>query len=290
MSTIQATPGQPDRPEAQRDPFFYGWRDLVTTDEHGRRRRVRQPLTRDDVLHPREGDHIVQNTDHNEDCDYLYHVIKRRTRGQQGILVAEDLGIIWDIPGMQGHSPDLTVYQDVQDPERRFDTFNVAQEGTRPVLIIEVTSPSTHDVDLNDKRREYFQAGVPVYVIVEEYFRGGGRHLRILPYRRGPRAYRRQRLDARGRFWLEAVQLWLGQENGRVALYDAEGNLLENTVVTAADRQEAEQRVHQAEQQASEAKRRAAWVLELGRKARRGLASPEEIRELEQLEEEAPPA
>ncbi len=279
MSTIRATPGPPDRP--QRDPFFYGWREVYTKDEHGRCQRVLQPLTPEDVLHPQEGDYVTQNPDHDWDCDYLRDVIRYQVKDKPDTLVFHDVKIFWDVPGLEGegHSPDLSLIRKVQQPHRRRESFHVAREGVRPELIIEVTSPSTRDVDLNDKKREYWLAQVPVYVIVEEYFRRGKRHLRILPFQRGPRSYRRQRLNARGRFRLEAVQLWIGQENGRVALYDAQGKRLEGYDELAEARkqvaqsleQEAEARkqVEQSLEQEAEARKRAQQSLEQEAEARR---------------------
>jgi len=275
---------------------------VATTDEKGRRRWVQQPLTREDVLHPQEGDHVTQNRDHDDDCDYLRDVLRTKLQGEPTTLVGHDLLVRWDVPGLGAHGPDIVVIRKVPLPLPR-DSFDVAAAGVRPELIIEVTSPSTRDVDLNDKRRAYWRAGVPVYVIVEEQFLHGQRQLRILPYRRGPRAYRKQRLNARGWFWLEAVELWLGQENGRVALYDAQGqrmlshrelsNALEQTQQRAqqADQRAADaaQQATQAEQRATQAEQRAARLAELSRKARHGLASPEELLELERLEQSLPP-
>ncbi len=118
-------------------------------------------------------------------------------------------------------------------------------------------------------------------------------------------------MNAQGRFWLEAVHLWLGQENGQVALYDAHGNRLGGFDETAVARQQAEQRAAQAEQQATEsqqratqaeqqvtqaqqeatqAKQRMARLTELIRKVRRGLASQEDLLELDRLEEQLPPS
>src|SRR5262249_40856164 len=54
-------------------------------------------------------------------------------------------------------------------------------------------------------------------------------------------------------------------------------------------RLQAEQRAADAEQQAADAGQRAARLAELGRKARRQQATPEELAELERLEEQSTP-
>src|SRR5258708_3626900 len=48
------------QPEAP-DPFRFGWRYLRKKRADGREVSVQVPLTLDDVLHPREGDHIPEN-------------------------------------------------------------------------------------------------------------------------------------------------------------------------------------------------------------------------------------
>ncbi len=316
MSTLRSRSGKPgDLPPAD-DPFFYGFRYVEKTVK-GRRRSVQVSLTREDVLHPREGDFVTQNGPHNQDCAYLHYVVQLQVRLEPDTMVVSDFLVNWGVSGMRGHGPDLGVFRGVAPPHPT-SSLNVAETGARPELIIEVTSPSTRSTDLHDKRRHYWKAGVPVYVIVDEQFRRGQRYLRIIPYRRGPRGYLRQPLDSRGWFWLEAVQLWLGQENGRVALYDAQGQRILTPEEEAEHRQQEEQRRIQAEQQVTQEKERTAQaeqqaaqekeratqaeqgkiqaeqratqaeqlavrLRELSRKARQGLASPEELIELERL-------
>ncbi len=220
------TPNQPREPQPDGNPYFYGFREVIVRDKNGRRRLVTQPLTREDVLHPQEGDRVTHNSDHIWDCAYLLFALSAQVAHELTTRIFCDFLILWDVPGLGTSGPDIVLIRGLRDPERRRDSFNVTEEGVRPELIIEITSPSTRDVDFNDKRRDYWRAQVPVYVIVDEMWRRGRRHLRIIPFRRGPRAYRRERLGPNRRYWLEAVQLWLGQENGRVALYNAQGQRL----------------------------------------------------------------
>ena len=74
-----------------------------------------------------------------------------------------------------------------------------------------------------------FEVGRQGALVHEGRFLGGDlfcrdrqRQLRIIGYERGKRGYRRMPLDSQGRLWLETVQLWLGQENGRVVCYDSD--------------------------------------------------------------------
>src|SRR5262249_8353680 len=55
--------------------------------------------------------------------------------------------------------PDVVVYKCIEDPARTA----TAQET---VLVAEVTSPTTAQEDLFDKRTQYAAAGIPLYLVV----------------------------------------------------------------------------------------------------------------------------
>ena len=79
-----------------------------------------------------------------------------------------DVGVVWDNPNLKHHAPDIAVIFDVRQ-RQEWSTFKVAEEGTKPTLIIEVTSLSNRSIDLVDKLSEYEQAGVPMYIILDTY-------------------------------------------------------------------------------------------------------------------------
>ncbi len=222
MSTVPRPSKRPRTP-TEADPFFYGWRDVWQANGHGGKTLVQLPLTEEDILHPQEGDFVIQNTPHGLDCIYLFNVgqICLVDRPHDDILY--DLLIHWDIPGLRAHGPDIAVVRGLRR-RQLWRSFHVAREGVRPELIIEVTSPQTRATDLGRKRRQYWQAGVRFYVIVDELPRRRTRTLRLIGLERGPRGYRRLRPNDRGWLWLETLGVWLGQENGRAVCYDGQGN------------------------------------------------------------------
>lgn len=246
MSTV----GKPRRrrrdPRAD-DPFFYGWRDTYRVGADGRKEYVQVPLTPEDVLHPQEGDHIMQSNAHNDDAGYLKNVFTIRLSGDATARVFSDLAVYWDVAELGHHCPDIAVVFGVRRGRRHWTAFHVAEEGVRPSLMIEITSPATRLTDLRDKRRDYFRAGVPYYVIADEQIRRGRRTFRLLGYRRGRRGYERLPLDRQGRLWLEPVGLWLGQEDGRLVCYDEQGDRLGDYTEVTQARAEAEQRVKELE-------------------------------------------
>jgi len=257
-------PSDPERSRpTKEDPFRYGYRYVERTDEHGRLKYDRVPLTEKYILHPRLEDHVTQNMPHNVDCFYLFGTFQIALAGRAGALVLADHTVKWDIAGMGDHGPDIAVVFGVQPNRVQPESFDVADHGVRPELIVEVTSPATRRNDLTIKLREYWQCQVPYYVIVDEQprRRQGQRQLRILGYRRGKRAYRQMRLNAQGRLWLDTVQLLLGQDGGRVVCYNKQGQPI-------ADRVEAEQRAEQAEKRAEQAQSEIARLQEELRRLR----------------------
>lgn len=67
--------------------------------------------------------------------------------------------ILWRVPRFTFRRPDVVVYQCLDDPARK----PTAQET---VLVVEVTSPSTTQEDLVDKKAQYAAAGIPLYLVV----------------------------------------------------------------------------------------------------------------------------
>lgn len=208
------------------DPFRFGWRYVQQIGPNGSKKSVQVPLTLDDVLHPQEGDHIPDNTQQSRDCHYLYDVLKRRLAVNQRGVVFSDCLIDWEVPGLRSHSPDVSVFEGVNDPYgRNWGTFRVVAEGAHCVLVIEIVSPDAHDRRARDndvviKVREYYRASVPLYFILDQESEDGPRQL--IGYRRGARRYLRIRPDRQGRLLIAPVRLLLGLRDERAVCWDAD--------------------------------------------------------------------
>jgi Uma2 family endonuclease len=259
-SRAPSAPIQGDGP----DPFRFGWRYERAPGGNGAQDYVRIPLTPDDVLHPQEGDQIPENTTQQRDRDYLFDVLELRLASRAGWLVLSDCLIDWGMPRLKNHSPDVSVFEDVRDTQREWTTFHVAEEGARPVLVIEIVSvhdddPRIRDNDVKIKVKEYWRAGVPLYVIVDRQQENGPR--RFLGFRRSKARFVPLALDANQRLLLEPVGLLLGLRDNRVVCYDATtGEAIPNLTGMAQARQQAEQARQQAEQarqQAEQARQQA---------------------------------
>jgi colicin import membrane protein len=227
MSTVSDR--RPRESPADPDPFRYGWRYVRVTRPDGTEWFDQVPLTLEDVLHPEEEDFIVQTDAHDSDRAYLKAVSKVQMSDDPTAVVLSDCRVDFNIPGVKPLGPDLSVFTGAR---RRimWTTFNVASEGARPMLVIEVTSPETRNNDVGIKVEYYRRGRVPWYLIADVTIEEEGeRRIELILYRRVGRTYRLVPVNDQGRVWLEPLGLWLGQtrdaEGGfmRLACYDATG-------------------------------------------------------------------
>ena len=240
------------------DPFRYGWRFVrrPTPDDPNNLEQV--PLTLEDVLHPEVGDFIVHSDRHETDRMYLTAVLRARLEGSGAAIVLSDVRIAWDLPDLRAHGPDVMVIPGIAE-RRDWSTFEVAVEGARPALIIEITSPETRENDLERKVEHYARAGVGQYVIVDDVRRGGVRRVRLLDYRLEGGRYRLRPPDGEGRVHLEIADVWLGVEGDHVVCYDERGEAFGDyaTVVRQAAAAEEQARREAAAREAAETRLRA---------------------------------
>ncbi len=68
QTTVEAPTSSATEPQ---EPFYYGWRNVRRRYPNGREVLEQVPLTLDDVLHPQDGDFVIQNDDHQQMCVYL---------------------------------------------------------------------------------------------------------------------------------------------------------------------------------------------------------------------------
>ncbi|ABU59903.1 protein of unknown function DUF820 [Roseiflexus castenholzii DSM 13941] len=256
---MHVPPASDTSPDA--DPFRYGWRFVPRPTPDDPHHLEQVPLTLEDVLHPETGDFIVHSDRHETDRMYLTAVLRARLEEAGVAIVLSDVRIAWDIPDLRPHGPDVMVIPGIRK-RQDWSTFEVAVEGARPALIIEITSPETRENDLERKVEHYARAGVAQYVIVDDAGKGRGkRRLRLLDYRLEAGMYRLHPSDAAGRVHLAIADVWLGVEGDHVVCYDDHGVAFGDyaTVVRqAADAEERARLEAQARQEAEERARREA--------------------------------
>ena len=260
---------QPTPTAPVEDPFRYGWRLVPRPTPEDPDYLEQLPLTLEDVLHPEVGDFIVHSDRHETDRMYLTAVLRARLEPTGLAIVLSDVRIAWDIPELRAHGPDVMVIPGIA-ARRNWSTFEVATEGTRPALIIEITSPETRANDLKIKVRHYARAGVAQYVIVDVMGgRRGERRLRLLDYRLEGKRYRAHPLHAGGRALLTVANLWLGVEGDHVVCYDERGAAIGDYVTVVRQAMEAEER---AQREAARAQAEAAARAQAEERAQREAA------------------
>lgn len=264
MSTIELLVPPPGLANPA-DPFRYGWRYVQHAAYDGAITVEQIPLTLEDVLHPEEGDEVTHSDAHQRRRRYLCNVFEARLADDAQAVVLDDVRVKWDRPELRPHGPDIMVVRGVREC-KNWSTFDVAQEGVRPALIVELTSPETRALDLTFKLEEYDLAGVPLYVIIDAVQRQGREVLRLLGYRQTSTAYEVLPPDAQGRLYLEPLRLYLGVRDGELICYDETGAALGDYTTVERARVAAEARALKAETQLQ------ALATELARL--RGEASP----------------
>ncbi len=268
------------------DRYCYGIRNIAYKRD-GMIYWRRQPLTPEDVLHPKWEDHILQGENHYTICHYLYMVLRLVYRGITSVVVLHDTPVSWGIPGVGGyHVPDVVVLKGVHMRKLR-GVYTLRSTGGHAILAIEVTSKSTRHVDMPSKKwtetkfKHYAKVGVRIYVIIDEYARILGYPPPIYVYilmENGK--YAKVAPNAEGRFWLETVNLWLGTEGERVMLFAQDGTpFRDHEDVVEAYQQESEKRKRAEERIWKLARRLLAIMDDEEISAETGLA-PEEVQAL----------
>ncbi|MEZ4866357.1 MAG: Uma2 family endonuclease [Caldilineaceae bacterium] len=234
------------------DRFRLGWRIRPRITPEGKVEYERIPLTAYDILHPQEEDFRVHNDEHRLFCRYLDNVISAQVAHIPGAVVLHDTRVAWDVPGLEAHGPDIALIFNVRE-RKKWGTFDVAVEGTRPALIIEVTSPETRRLDLEDKVEEYALAGVLVYIVVDAHQTKRRPTYQLIGYELTPDGYVQLQSDANERLWLEPAQIWLGLNKNILECFDAENKKIGDYVEVLEAYKAAETRAAEAEARAEEA-------------------------------------
>ncbi|MDM8529405.1 Uma2 family endonuclease, partial [Anaerolineales bacterium HSG24] len=130
-------------------------------------------------------------------------------------------------------------------------------EGTKPSLIVEVTSPKTRNVDLENKYTEYAQAGVTYYLIVDTPKPNDLHSRRVLGYELKGTSYVVLPSNNQGWFWLPPLHLWLGLQGTNVCCYDSNGQAIGDYTTVTIDRNHAQAEAIEAQARAVEAKAKA---------------------------------
>jgi len=244
-------------PPKIQDPFAIGYRWVTTTLPDGKKESIEVPLTEEDFLYPQEDDRFMLTPQHILTTRYLHLAIESACRTRPDVKVFCDHRIDWQHDDLRPNGPDVIVFDHYPQPIRpRRATLPVLDEGARPLLIVEVTSPSTRNKDLEDKLTIFHDAGVPVYLIVDMPEEDSDADPVILAHRYEPEGYVDMDAGDLG-YWVESVGMWFAIEDGELVAYDATRNrILEYAEVEQLAEAET-QRADEAEQRELAERKRA---------------------------------
>ncbi|MEM7536757.1 MAG: Uma2 family endonuclease [Chloroflexota bacterium] len=238
------------------DPYRYGWRYVKRTTIDGSTVSELQPLTREDFLCPEEDDNKVQNYKHKKNGLYLDTACDRQLTHMPNRIILQDTRVDWSTPGVSPFDPDVTVILDGHLDPLDKGTYVSGEDGDLPIMVVEITSPSTWDHDFDRKPWLLQQVEVPYYFVVNTIKRAG--NLGAYGYELTPEGYYiGTRPNDDGWVWMEPVQLWLTLEGDDVRCYDIDRNLILAYVDLAESEAEQRKRADEANERADAAARRA---------------------------------
>ena len=230
-----------------------GFRMELFTDEEGQENYRLIPLTEEEFLHPKEGYQLPNSTFHDNTGGEIKEILRRRYASREDVGVFGDLIIKWGIKGLGDHCPDVCVVFGLKDKEKNRESFVVAKEGTKPVVVMEVVSPRYRRADRERKVKEYARAGVEEYIILDRRPQRGELIDEVIGYRLEEGSYVPITPDEEGRIYCQTLQMKIGLVQGKVKLWEAETGepLLSSQEIEERAKQEA-QRAEQAELRAQQ--------------------------------------
>lgn len=212
--TIDPNPNEPD--------WELGWRYETVRTADGKEEVITIPLTPDEALHPEEGYVMPVNTDHARITNDLNDLLGMHYHGHPELTVFADLVFKWDHAEIGSFAPDIAIVPHVRNPAAPRREFRVAEEGTRPLLVFEVVSPSSRRGDRMIKVRDYPRVGVQEYIYIDHWQRRGQTIWEIAGFRLAGDHYLPIIPDEDGAIYSETLNLRIGIEEGQIWIEDSD--------------------------------------------------------------------
>ncbi len=278
-TTTTVGPGdQPVEPD-----WSLGWRYELVRDARGQERSIRVPLTAEEARHPKEGYVMPERTEHETIGDDLADMLRGHYEADPTVAVFRDLVFEWDHPAVKSYAPDIAVVPNVRDRDANRGQFVVADEGTRPSLVIEIVSRNSREEDRVNKVRNYALVGIREYVYIDIRMRRNELVGELVGFRLQDNQYLPILPDEDDALYLESLNVRIGLEGNRIWLEDGQTgeDLLNHLQVRRAWRAEQEARQAaearaQAEEEARQAAEARAQAEEEARQAAEARAQAEE--------------
>ncbi len=248
-------------------PYFYGWRYATVTQPDGTETTEKVSLTAYDVIFPKEGDVVPVRSDHEAAGVRGYEALHVPSTNDPTALVLKE--VLIDFGYIAPMTPDLAFVTGASSTGP-WSIFHVLEEGATVHLVVEITSPSTRHLDVEegmlnraerrrlerDRKRKpnlqskfylYAKVGVPLLIIIDNVRRKPGSPPPVLVYTLTPDGYELVQPDEQGRVWLAALGLAIGTSGTEVAWFDAEGEKMGDYHELTSAIKMANQRIAEAE-------------------------------------------
>jgi Uma2 family endonuclease len=248
------------------------------------------------VVYPdSDGKPMADNTKQLRWIVVLFGNLAALYRTRADVFVAADL-LWYPVEGQPETrtAPDVLVV--FGRPKGDRGSYKQWEEDNVPLTVtFEILSPGNTVTEMDDKLTFYEDHGVEEYYVYDpnsNHLMGFLRQGAVLRRVRPVAGFVSPRLGIR--FDLSGPEMVVYRPDGQRFLTFEELEAARAEEKQRADQAErradqAERRADQAERRADQAEQRAARLAELGRKARLGQATPEELRELDHLEEQSSP-
>ncbi len=217
--------------DVEDDPYPFGWRERWRVRPDGSETLVRTALTSDDLLDPKEGDCVPEDTVHRDITEDVAGIVKLR-EDESTVAVWRNLKLDVKIPRVvpgrpgatYGPAPDLCVIDGVRDPKRRRKSFRLGKVSGRLRLVMEVVSERSKEKDLETLPEIYAQLGAEEYLVLQAEGDYIDEVFGLTAWRREASSGRLRPVkpDSEGRLHLRTVGLLLGTAEGRgLVIWDA---------------------------------------------------------------------
>ncbi len=221
-ATNQLVQSQTEKDFQSSVDWSLGWRYETVRTADGHDEQVRIPLTPEEARHPKEGYVMPERTEHDSICSDLCDMFRAKFADKSDVAVFRNLVFIWSHAEVGDYAPDVAIVRNVREREANRTQFSVAEEGTRPSLVIEVVSRTSRKDDRVNKVKDYAQVGVQEYVYIDKLTRRKETVWELVGYRFSNGVTTPMLPDEDGALYLESVNMRIGIENGHVWLEDGE--------------------------------------------------------------------
>ncbi|MGL6076334.1 MAG: Uma2 family endonuclease [Fimbriiglobus sp.] len=247
-------------------PFHIGYRLVQTVDANGKTVSTQVPLSFEDFIHPQEEDRFLVTDRHSLSIQYCRYALDYLCQEQPDIRIFSEHRTDWQVEGIKPHGPDVVAYKNfTADWDPSLGTLPVKDVGASPIVVIEVTSESTRKGDFEDKFLEFYDSGIPYYLIVDVACPYPG-EAKVLGFRRTKSGYLALKDHDDLGVFVPGVNAYFRLENGELIIADESGKDIPSAVEAALladserarakaamERAEAEKQRAEAEKQRAEA-------------------------------------